>query len=90
MNAAANVCTTFACACVRLLTFQTLVVALGEEEHRLGRALRRLQQALAVGVLAEAAQQHAIGARHVGQQRLARRRLVIELQVVVERAVLVT
>lgn len=71
------------------LTLQTLVVALREEQHRLGGTLGRLQQSLPVWILSEAAQHHAIGARHVGQQRLARRRLVVELQVMVERAVLV-
>lgn len=62
---------------VCLSTFETLVVALGEEEHGLGSALRSLEQTLAVGVLAQGAQQHAVGVRHVGQQGLARGRAVV-------------
>jgi hypothetical protein len=66
------------------LTFQALVVALGEEEHGLGRPLRGLQKALAVGILTQAGEQKAIGTGHFRQQGLSRRRAVVQLHVVVE------
>lgn len=50
-------------------TFERLLVALGEEEHRLCGALGRLEQALAARVLAEVGQQRAVHADHVRQER---------------------
>jgi len=46
--------------------FKTLVVALGEEEHGLGSSLWSLEKPLTVRVLAERAEQHAVGVGHVG------------------------
>lgn len=60
-----------------MFTFEILVVALGEEEHCLGRAFGSLEQTLSVGVLAQRAQQHAVRVRHVGQQSLTRGRAVV-------------
>lgn len=71
------------------LTFQALVVALGEEEHGLGRPLRGLQKTLAVGILTQAGEQEAIGTGHFRQQGLSRRRTVVQLHVVVECALFV-
>jgi hypothetical protein len=71
------------------LTFQALVVALGEEEHGLGRPLGGLQKTLAVGILTQAGEQEAIGTGHFRQQGLPRRRTVVQLHVVVECALFV-
>lgn len=72
------------------LTFEGLVVAFGEEKHGLGGSLRCLEEPLAVGVLPKRRQQQAVGARHVRQERLSGGGAVVQLQVVVERALLVT
>ena len=71
------------------LTFQALVVALGEEEHGLGRPLGSLQKTLAVGILTQAGEQEAIGTGHFRQQGLSRRGAVVQLHVVVECALFV-
>jgi hypothetical protein len=71
------------------LTFQALVVALGEEEHGLSRPLRSLQKTLTVGILTQAGEQEAIGTGHFRQQGLSRRRAVVQLHVVVECALFV-
>jgi hypothetical protein len=73
----------------RALTFQALVVALGEEEHGLGRPLGGLQKTLAVGVLTQAGKQKAVGTGHLRQQSLSRGRTVVQLHVVVECALFV-
>lgn len=72
------------------LTCQALIISLGEEQHSLGGPLRRLQQSLSLRVLAQSAQQEPVGARQLGQEGLPRRRPMVQLQIMVERAVLMT
>lgn len=72
-----------------IYTRQRLVVAFRKEQHGLGRPFRRLQQALALRVLTQGAQQHLVRVRHVRQQGFPGGRLVVQLQVMVKRTVLV-
>lgn len=71
-------------------TLQRLIVTLGEEQHGLGRSLRCLQESLSVGVLTQGSQQQSVGCSHVGQECLSGGGLVVQLQVIVEGAFLVT
>ena len=72
-------------------TFKSLVVSFGEEEHGLGGAIGRLQQALTGGIFPEVGQQEPVGHRHLREQVFTCwRRSVIQLQIMMEGTMLVT
>lgn len=75
---------------IKWLTFETLVISFGEEKHSLSGPLGCLEQPRPVGVLAERREQQAVGSRHIGQEGLSGGRSMVQLQVMVERAFLVT
>ncbi len=66
------------------LTFDSLVVALGEEEHRFGSPLGSFQETLAGGVLAERFQKEPVGLAHRREPVFPQRHLVVQLDVEVE------
>lgn len=70
------------------LTFHRLVVALGEELHGLGGAQRRAQQPLTVRVLAEFAEDAAVGGLDRRQTALVLRLLAGRVVVVLQRGLL--